>query len=105
MAPERTGHISAPMRRFDSVEEFASLEEGDLRMLAVDASRFAIASSGIDERDALEALRKVELGQDDADAAASMNALAGRLDQRSVEPRGGWRRGFDTTRCSDGRGP
>ena len=69
------------MRRFDSVEEFASLEEDDLPRLAVDASRLAIAASGTDEPDALEALRKVELGQDDSDAAVLMNALALRLDQ------------------------
>lgn len=79
--PERNGHILRCVRRVESVEAFASLQRDDWPKVAVDACRVAIAASGVDNQLALDALRAVELGEADPDAAALMRSLAERLDE------------------------
>jgi hypothetical protein len=75
------------VRRFESVEEFASLDRDAWPRVAVGACRLAIGASGVDEQPALDALRTVEMRQSDPEAAILMRGLADRFDEEAWDAR------------------
>jgi hypothetical protein len=71
------------VRRIESVDALASLEQDEWPELAVDACRLAFGASGLEDPSVIAALRAVEVRQLDPDAVASMLNLAERLDEEA----------------------
>ena len=82
MTPERHRTILGRVSRFESVEVFRSLDPDDWPKLSIAACRLAIAAAGVDDQEALAALRAVELDEVEPEIATSMRDLA---DQRDEE--------------------